>query len=154
MRRTDNAAYPANGIGILFFPSGSPGPAFIATDNYSVIKQYNNSDSYALAVGLLADRLRGQGPMRAAWPREEHLVSRLSRIALQHKLADLGYKISLPLGSSVTNALYSNSGQVQSKRHAGIEIQRSAYYQMQPPIPLILPSYCYTVLAIVNCISN
>jgi len=94
VRRTDNAAYPANGIGILFFPSGSPGPAFIATDNYSVIKQYNNSDSYALAVGLLADRLRGQGPVRAAWPREEHPVSRLSRIALQHKLADLGYKIN------------------------------------------------------------
>jgi len=32
--------------------------------------------------------------MRAAWPREEHPVSRLSRIALQHKLADLGYKIN------------------------------------------------------------
>ena len=94
VRRADNAAYPANGIGILFFPSGSPGPAFIATDNYSVIKQYNNSDSYALAVGLLADRLRGQGPVRAAWPREEHPVSRLSRIALQHKLADLGYRIN------------------------------------------------------------
>jgi hypothetical protein len=69
------AAYPADGIGILFFPSGSSGPAFIATDNYSVIKQYNNSDAYALAVDLLADRLRGESPIHTAWPRDEHPIS-------------------------------------------------------------------------------
>jgi membrane-bound lytic murein transglycosylase B len=94
VRRADNAAYPANGIGILFFPSGSSGPAFIATDNYSVIKRYNNSDSYALAVGLFADRLRGLSPIRAVWPRDENPISRLSRIALQNKLAVLGYKMN------------------------------------------------------------
>jgi membrane-bound lytic murein transglycosylase B len=94
VRRADNAAYPADGIGILFFPSGSSGPGFIATDNYSVIKQYNNSDAYALAVGLLADRLRGQSPAGAAWPRDEHPISLQSRIAVQKKLAELGYKMS------------------------------------------------------------
>ena len=94
VRRADNATFPADGVGILFFPSGSSGPAFIATDNYSVIKQYNNSDAYALAVGLLADRLQGQRPMRAAWPRDEHPISRQSRIALQQKLAGLGYKMN------------------------------------------------------------
>ena len=59
VRRADNAVYPADGIGILFFPSGSSGPAFITTDNYSVIKQYNNSDTYALAVGLLSNSPAG-----------------------------------------------------------------------------------------------
>jgi membrane-bound lytic murein transglycosylase B len=94
VHRADYAAYPANGTGILFFPSGSSGPAFMATDNYPIIKQYNNSDSYALAVGLLADRLRGQDPVRGAWPRDEQPISRLWRIALQRKLAELGYKIN------------------------------------------------------------
>jgi membrane-bound lytic murein transglycosylase B len=94
VRRADNAAYPTDGIGILFFPSGSSGPAFIATDNYSVIKQYNNSDAYALAVGLLADRLQEQGPIRATWPRDEHPISLQSRIALQKKLAELGYRMN------------------------------------------------------------
>ena len=92
--RADNAAYPAEGTGILFFPSGSSGPAFIATDNYSVIKQYNNSDAYALAVGLFADRLRGQSPIRASWPRDERPISLQSRIALQKKLAELGYRMN------------------------------------------------------------
>ena len=94
VRRADKADYPADGTGILFFPSGSSGPAFIATDNYSVIKQYNNSDAYVLAVGLLADRLQGQIPVSAAWPRDEHPISRQSRIALQKKLAELGYKMN------------------------------------------------------------
>jgi membrane-bound lytic murein transglycosylase B len=76
------------------FPSGSSGPAFIATDNYNVTKHYNNSDAYAFAVGLLADRLRGQSPASAAWPHDEHPIWRQSRIALQKKLAELGYKMN------------------------------------------------------------
>src|ERR1700733_11643419 len=94
VRRADNATFPADGVGILFFPSGSSGPAFIATDNYSIIKQYNNSDAYALAVGLLADRLRGHSPIRTAWPGDEHPISLQSRIALQKKLAELGYRMN------------------------------------------------------------
>jgi membrane-bound lytic murein transglycosylase B len=47
-----------------------------------------------LAVGMLADRLQGQIPVSAAWPRDEHPISRQSRIALQKKLAELGYKMN------------------------------------------------------------
>ena len=35
------------------------------------IKRYNASNFYALAVGHLADRLRGDGPFMAAWPAHE-----------------------------------------------------------------------------------
>ena len=94
VRRADGKPFPARGDGILFFPAGARGPAFIATSNYAVLKEYNNSDAYAIAVGHLADRLAGAGPIRAAWPADDRPLSRDARIALQKKLAALGYKVS------------------------------------------------------------
>jgi membrane-bound lytic murein transglycosylase B len=93
VRRADKEALPGAGDAILFFPSGATGPAFLVTENFVVIKQYNNSDAYALAVASLADRLRGRGPIRTAWPLDDRQLSRDARIALQHKLSDLGYDV-------------------------------------------------------------
>ena len=69
-------------------------PACIATQNFLVLKHYNNSDAYAIAVGHLADRLHGGGPFRTAWPKDDRPLSRDLRIALQKKLAALGYKVA------------------------------------------------------------
>jgi lytic murein transglycosylase len=93
VRRADSKPLPHSGPGILFFPSGANGPAFIATENYAVLKEYNNSDAYAIAVGHLADRIRGGPPIMTAWPADDHPISRDARIALQKKLAALGYKV-------------------------------------------------------------
>ncbi|MGH7247976.1 MAG: lytic murein transglycosylase, partial [Pseudomonadota bacterium] len=93
-RRADGAALPSSGDAILFFPSGAAGPAFLVTDNFIVIKSFNNSDAYALAVGELSDRLRGLPPIRAAWPAHDFQPSRSERIALQRRLAQLGYKVA------------------------------------------------------------
>jgi lytic murein transglycosylase len=94
VKRADGGAYPASGNGILFFPTGVPGPAFVVTKNFDVIKEYNNSDVYALAIGHLADRMRGMGPIRAAWPGHATQLSRDDRIALQKRLAELGHKVN------------------------------------------------------------
>ncbi len=93
VRRADGGALPRAGDGFLLFPSGAAGPAFLVTANFNVIKLYNNSDVYALAVGHLADRLHGGAPFRSAWPKDDPQLSRDARIALQHKLADLGYPV-------------------------------------------------------------
>jgi lytic murein transglycosylase len=45
----------------LMMPSGAYGPAFLATENFQVIRRYNTSDLYALFVGNLADRIAGGG---------------------------------------------------------------------------------------------
>jgi membrane-bound lytic murein transglycosylase B len=58
-----------------------------------VLKEYNNSDAYAIAVGHLADRLAGAGPFKGKWPADDRPLSRDARIALQKKLAALGYKV-------------------------------------------------------------
>jgi hypothetical protein len=94
VRRTDGKAFPASGGGILFFPSGYKGPGFIVTENFDVLKEYNNSDAYAIAVGHLADRMHGGAPIVAKWPADDRPLSRPARIALQKKLAALGYKVN------------------------------------------------------------
>jgi membrane-bound lytic murein transglycosylase B len=94
LRRADGRPLPASGAAILFFPSGATGPAFLVTDNFIVLKRFNNSDAYALAVAALADRLRGLPGVLAAWPADDVQPSRRERIALQHRLAALGYKVA------------------------------------------------------------
>ena len=93
VRRADGGALPNAGDGFLLFPSGAAGPAFLVSANFNVIKLYNNSDVYALAVGHLADRMHGGAPFRTAWPKDDPQLSRDARIALQRKLASLGYAV-------------------------------------------------------------
>jgi lytic murein transglycosylase len=93
LQRPDREPFPENGQATLFFPSGWRGPAFLVTDNFNVIKTYNDSDVYALGVLYLADRLRGLGPIHTPWPAEDPQLSRDQRIALQRKVAELGYPV-------------------------------------------------------------
>jgi membrane-bound lytic murein transglycosylase B len=94
LKRADGSDFPVAGDAVLFFPSGAGGPAFLVTQNFVVLKTYNNSDAYALAATHLADRLYGLGPIRGAWPANDFQPSRAERIALQRKLAALGYKVT------------------------------------------------------------
>lgn len=91
VKRADGGAYPASGDGILFFPTGVPGPGFVVTANFDVIKDYNDSDVYALAIGHLADLMQGGKSFKTPWPQHATQLPRDDRIALQRKLAELGY---------------------------------------------------------------
>ncbi len=75
----------------LYVPAGSKGPKFLMGKNYRVLKSYNASDSYALAVAHLSDRLRGAGPLISDWPRQARFPNREQRMLIQQKLAGLGY---------------------------------------------------------------
>jgi lytic murein transglycosylase len=94
VKRADGAPLPAEGDAILFFPSGATGPAFLVTRNFQTIKRYNNSDVYALAVGHLAQRFRGGGPIKTAWPADDRQLTRTERIALQNRLKELGHPVN------------------------------------------------------------
>lgn len=52
----------------LWAPAGTNGPIFLLLPNFQVIKRYNNSNFYALAVGHLADRIRGGDAFVGALP--------------------------------------------------------------------------------------
>ncbi|MEK1906238.1 MAG: lytic murein transglycosylase [Pseudomonas sp.] len=75
----------------LLLPAGHRGPAFLVFANFRAILKYNNSSSYALAVGLLSQRFDGGGQVSGQWPRDERPLSRSDRIALQEGLAARGY---------------------------------------------------------------
>ena len=49
----------------LLQPEGAYGPAFLATKNYFVLKDYNYSDLYVLFVGHLSDRIGGVGSLES-----------------------------------------------------------------------------------------
>src|SRR5829696_6950650 len=90
VRRVDGAEMPRAGEGLLFLPTGARGPAFLLSENFVVIKAYNTSDSYALAVGHLGDRILGGGPIRGAWPKEAPPLSRDERVEIQRRLSKRG----------------------------------------------------------------
>ena len=75
----------------ILIPAGAHGPAFMVFDDFKVVLKYNNAQSYALAVCLLADRLKGGGAIVAAWPRGETPLTRDERVAFQNDLKKLGY---------------------------------------------------------------
>ena len=91
VKRADGKPFPGSGDGVLFFPAGLPGPGFIVTPNFEVIKDYNDSDVYALAIGHLSDLMQGGGPFKTPWPAQPTQLPRDDRVALQKKLAALGY---------------------------------------------------------------
>jgi membrane-bound lytic murein transglycosylase B len=81
--------------GAIYLPAGARGPAFMVFDNFKVILKYNNAASYALAVCLLADRIKGGAAVQASWPRDEQPLTRDERIAFQTYLQKLGYDIGI-----------------------------------------------------------
>ena len=91
VKRINGKPFPRNGDrAVLKFPAGRSGPAFLMLKNFYVIKRYNNSDKYALAVGHLADRIAGYKPFIKTVPRPYRQLSIDERIELQSLLAKAG----------------------------------------------------------------
>lgn len=81
----------------LIAPSGAGGPIFLVFPNHFMIRRYNNSTAYALGVGLLAQRLGGEGLLVRDWPQETPLAL-ADRTDAQAALARLGYDPGAPDG--------------------------------------------------------
>ena len=84
-------------------PAGFSCPAarrvrrLLVLPNFRVIKRYNNSDNYALAVGHLADRIRGGGPFVTPWPIDQ-LLTEQERMEIQALLNKRGFHVGSPDG--------------------------------------------------------
>jgi membrane-bound lytic murein transglycosylase B len=92
VRRATGGGFPRpEDAARLIMPAGSQGPAFLVLKNFSVIKRYNNADSYALAVGHLADRILGGGPLTVAWPAEVRPLSSAEIAEMQRLLSARGF---------------------------------------------------------------
>jgi len=92
----------------LKVPDGRAGPAFLMTRNFQVLKNYNNADKYALAVGLLADQIAGYGPLAQDWNRPFTKLSFQEKQELQERLSAHGYydgKFDGKIGEGSRNAI-------------------------------------------------
>jgi membrane-bound lytic murein transglycosylase B len=92
VRRVSGSLFPRPGEKAeLLLPGGVEGPAFLMIKNFYVLKRYNNADKYALAVGHLADRMKGYGGFAQSWPRGYDPLRETERKEVQIKLAELGF---------------------------------------------------------------
>jgi lytic murein transglycosylase len=91
LRLATGGDLPDHGLASVLLPGGHKGAAFLIFQNFHVIETYNTADAYVIAVGHLADRLRGGGPILAAWPRDERALSFDERVSLQKKLTAAGF---------------------------------------------------------------
>jgi membrane-bound lytic murein transglycosylase B len=91
VRGADGSALPNHGQARLLLPAGANGPAFLTFANFDVIKRYNASTSYALAVGHLGDRIGGAGDFRQSWPRGDRALSADEKRDLQRRLTARGF---------------------------------------------------------------
>ncbi len=77
----------------LLMPAGRHGPAFLVTPNFYVLKEYNESDLYALFIGHAADRIAsGNRDFAAAWG-DVGKLDRSDIAALQRRLETIGYDV-------------------------------------------------------------
>lgn len=74
----------------LLLPYDASGPAFLVFKNFFVIKRWNNSNKYALAVGHLADRIVGRPALSKAAPKDDQNLSYAEIREIQNRLNLLG----------------------------------------------------------------
>lgn len=99
LRRAAGGAFPRPADqAFLLLPAGSQGPAFLMLHNFRVIMRYNPAEAYALAIGHLADRLRGGAPFVQSWPRHEPVLTLAERRELQELLLRRGFNVGEPNG--------------------------------------------------------
>ena len=91
--RADGRPLPKSGEAQLLIPAGLRGPIFLVTPNFKVIKSYNNSTSYALAVALLGDRAMGASELVGMWPVHDRILSMAQARDMQTRLKKMGYDV-------------------------------------------------------------
>ncbi|MCG6114333.1 MAG: lytic murein transglycosylase [Mesorhizobium sp.] len=96
VQRIGGRAFPEHelrGEGFLMMPAGRYGPAFIVTPNFYVLKEYNESDLYALFVGHAGDRIMyGDSRFADSWRNVAGLY-RSDIAGMQRGLEQLGYDV-------------------------------------------------------------
>ncbi|MBX3597649.1 MAG: lytic murein transglycosylase [Rhizobiaceae bacterium] len=79
--------------GFLLMPAGRNGPAFIVSRNFYVLKEYNESDLYALFIGHAADRIAGSDKsFSGKWGKVDTLY-RSDIAQMQRNLEAQGYDV-------------------------------------------------------------
>lgn len=77
----------------LLLPAGRFGPAFLVSNNFYVLKSYNESDVYALFIGHVADRMKAGSGFKRGWTKIDSFSRRevkAAQLKLEKTGADVG----------------------------------------------------------------
>ncbi len=85
------SAAAGSGAPVAVLQPQVPGPRIAVFRNFQVLKRYNNSDSYAIGVGHLSDRIAGGGPFRTSFGPDKTGLTLEDRKELQRRLTAAGY---------------------------------------------------------------
>jgi membrane-bound lytic murein transglycosylase B len=85
-------------IGSVIVPAGAKGPAFLVYNNFHTILEWNRSTFYGIAVGHLADRFAGEGPIQHMPATEERPLAREEVMEMQTLLNARGFDAGTPDG--------------------------------------------------------
>ena len=115
------------GTAALLLPAGRNGPAFLVTKNFDAVYAYNASESYALAICVLSDRLRGRPGIQTPWPTDDPGLSRAERRELQALLTRSGYEVGEPdgvIGTKTKEAIadFQSRAGLQRNGRAGLKV--------------------------------
>ena len=91
VRRVDGGDLPDHGTASVLLPGGARGAAFLIYSNFQVIERYNTADAYVIAVGHLADMLKGGPRLKSGWPRDLRALTLDERLDLQSRLTKAGF---------------------------------------------------------------
>lgn len=93
IKRRDGRPIPPGEDFYLVFLSGAKGPAFLVSENYGVLKEYNHSDLYAVSIGLIANRIARSDAALPNWPPAAKPLNKEQRLELLKRLRARGYQI-------------------------------------------------------------
>ncbi|NMD09499.1 MAG: lytic murein transglycosylase, partial [Phyllobacteriaceae bacterium] len=120
IRRADGQRFGvAEAKAFVMIPQGIDGPAFLVTQNFLAIMDYNLSHSYAIAVGHLGDRIRGAGPFLGEWPAVNIDLSFKERVEMQRRLSAMGFETG---GSDGRFGARTYEAVIAFQKRAGLEL--------------------------------
>lgn len=106
--RPSGTAVKDYGLASVLLPGGAEGVAFLVFSNFAALETYNTADAYVVAVGHLADRIRGAPAFQRGWPRHLRVLTFDERIELQKRLTSAGFdteKIDAKMGPLTVDAI-------------------------------------------------
>lgn len=92
---TNGRHIPSFGTTAILLPAGAEGPVFAIFPNFQILRQYNKSISYVIAVGHLADRIDGRALLKVSWPRGDPPMTRASQREIQVLLIERGFDVGV-----------------------------------------------------------